>query len=132
MTSSGDRLDPNSQLDIGAWADRFRLLGDPTRLRLLTAMHQAGPGTASVGELAAAAGISDATASQALRTLRLQGWVRDEREGRTVRYTLTDRTVHDLLHLIGAGHGTAPAQGEGGAPGPGPADGAPGERSRAT
>lgn len=91
-------------VDIEAWAERFHLLGDPTRLRLLAAMHQAGPGTATVGELAEAAGITGTAASQALRLLRLQGWVRDERVGRTVCYTLTDPTVHQLLHLMGARH----------------------------
>ncbi|WP_182345780.1 ArsR/SmtB family transcription factor [Tomitella gaofuii] len=91
-------------LDIDEWAARFHLLGDATRLRLLAAMHQAGPGTASVGELAEAAGITHTAASQALRVLRLQGWVRDERAGRSVRYTLTDSTVHELLHLMGATH----------------------------
>lgn len=28
------------------WADTFRLLGDPTRLRLLTLLHYEGPGDA--------------------------------------------------------------------------------------
>ncbi|MEE6282219.1 ArsR/SmtB family transcription factor [Georgenia sunbinii] len=91
-------------LDIAAWAARFHLLGDPTRLRLLATMHQAGPGAASVGQLAEASGITSTAASQALRLLRLQGWVRDERVGRTVCYTLTDPTVHELLHLMGATH----------------------------
>ncbi|MEU3019798.1 MULTISPECIES: metalloregulator ArsR/SmtB family transcription factor [unclassified Nocardiopsis] len=104
MTSHSDHPSSEPQIDIGAWADRFRLLGDPTRLRLLAAMHHAGPAKASVGELAATAGITDVAASQALRTLRLQGWVQDERDGRTVRYTLVDTTVHSLLHLMGAEH----------------------------
>lgn len=91
-------------LDIEAWAERFNLLGAPTRLRLLAAMHQAGPGQATVGELAQAAGITHTAASQALRLLRLQGWVRDDRSGRSVCYTLTDPTVHELLHLMGATH----------------------------
>lgn len=96
--------DLKHNLDIEAWAERFNLLGDPTRLRLLAAMHQAGPDAASVGELAEAIGITSTAASQALRLLRLQGWVRDERVGRTVCYTLTDAVVHELLHHIGASH----------------------------
>lgn len=96
--------DPEHDLDIQAWAERFHLLGDATRLRLLAAMHQAGPGAATVGELADAAGITSTAASQALRLLRLQGWVRDERVGRTVCYTLMDDVVHDMLHHIGATH----------------------------
>ncbi|APE12752.1 transcriptional regulator (plasmid) [Rhodococcus sp. 2G] len=91
-------------LNIPEWSSRFHLLGDPTRLRLLAAMHHAGPGTATVTELAEAAQITKTAASQALRVLRLQGWVRDERIGRTVRYTLIDTTVHELLHLMGATH----------------------------
>ncbi|MBM4569003.1 metalloregulator ArsR/SmtB family transcription factor [Rhodococcus hoagii] len=91
-------------LDIDEWSTRFHLLGDPTRLRLLAAVHHAGPGAATVGDLADAAGITNTAASQALRVLRLQGWVHDERVGRTVRYTLTDSTVHQLLHLMGATH----------------------------
>lgn len=94
----------DSELDITEWSIRFHLLGDATRLRLLTAMHHAGPGAATVTELAEAAEITKTAASQALRVLRLQGWVRDERVGRTVRYTLVDATVHQLLHLMGATH----------------------------
>ncbi len=94
----------NDNLDLDEWAERFNLLGAPTRLRLLAAMHAAGPRTATVGELAVAARISDTAASQALRLLRLQGWVRDERIGRAVSYTLTDPVVHKLLHLMGATH----------------------------
>ena len=92
------------RLDIDQWAARFALLGDPTRLRLLAAMHGAGPQVATVGELASAAGITPTAASQALRVLRTQGWVRDSKVGRTVRYTLVDDTVHSLLHAMGATH----------------------------
>lgn len=91
-------------LEVEEWAARFHLLGDPTRLRLLAAMHQAGPGVSTVSQLAEAAGITKTAASQALRVLRLQGWVRDTRSGRSVFYTLTDPTVHSLLHLMGATH----------------------------
>lgn len=96
--------DAEPDLDIEAWAERFSLLSAPTRLRLLAAMHQAGPATATVGELAQEAGISETAASHALRLLRLQGWVQDDRSGRSVRYTLTDPTIHELLHYLGATH----------------------------
>ncbi|PKZ41185.1 transcriptional regulator [Kytococcus schroeteri] len=84
------------------WARRFDLLGDPTRLRLLDRMHHH-PGS-TVAELAEAAGISHATASQALRTLRTQGWVEATRDGRSMRYRLVDETAHRLLHVMGADH----------------------------
>lgn len=94
----------DGRLAITDWAERFALLGDPTRLRLLAAMHRAGPGRATVADLAAAASTSPNTASQALRVLRDQGWVRSERHGKAFRYTLVDDTVHELLHLMGATH----------------------------
>lgn len=84
------------------WARRFDLLSDPTRLRLLTHMHQH-PNSA-VGDLADAAEISPTAASQALRVLRDQGWVLATRDGRIMRYSLIDETAHHLLHFIGDAH----------------------------
>lgn len=88
--------------DIEGWAALFDLLGDPTRLRLMVYMHRR-PG-APVGELAQAAGTSQATASQALKVLRGQGWVRAARDGRLMRYTLVDDMAHRVLHLMGQHH----------------------------
>jgi len=85
------------------WAARFDLLSDPNRLRLLVAIHAA-PGIC-VSDLAVVTGMSDTAVSQALRLLRSQGWVTTRREGRMVRYALDDTTVHDMLHMLGAGHG---------------------------
>lgn len=92
----------DARLDIAEWARRFDLLGDPTRLRLLTHMHMH-PGSA-VGALAEAAEITPTAASQALRILREQGWVRCSRHGRTMRYDLVDDTTHRLLHFMGMRH----------------------------
>lgn len=89
--------------DLEGWAGRFALLSDPTRLRLLFALHRTGG--LCVSDLAAAVGMSDSSVSHALRLLRERGWVRSEREGRLVVYRLDDETVHELLHRIGAGHG---------------------------
>jgi DNA-binding transcriptional ArsR family regulator len=88
--------------DLEAWAGRFDLLGDPTRLRLLSHMHRH-PG-APVSDLATAAGISQATASQSLKVLRRQGWVQATRDGRWMRYTLVDEMAHRVLHLMGHHH----------------------------
>ncbi|GAA3508830.1 metalloregulator ArsR/SmtB family transcription factor [Dietzia aurantiaca] len=94
-------------MDLHDWALRFDLLADPTRLGLLAHMHERGPGAATVTDLAAAVGITGNAASQALRVLREQGWVtaeRDPADGRVVRYSLVDQTVHRILHLMGARH----------------------------
>lgn len=84
--------DPGS---VRARAERFALLADPTRLTLLTCIHAAGP--ISVSDLAAATGIHDTTVSQALRYLRATQVVTTQRDGRIIRYLLTDHRVSALL-----------------------------------
>ena len=76
-------------------ARRFALLGDPTRLTLLTCIRVAGP--ISVSDLAAATGIADATVSQTLRHLRASQTVIAERDGRVMRYRLADSSLAELL-----------------------------------
>jgi ArsR family transcriptional regulator, lead/cadmium/zinc/bismuth-responsive transcriptional repressor len=76
-------------------ARRFALLGDPTRLALLTCIHAAGP--ISVSDLAAATGINDVTVSQTLRYLRAAQAVSAQRDGRVVRYQLASTPIKDLL-----------------------------------
>jgi DNA-binding transcriptional ArsR family regulator len=86
-------LDPPEA--IAARARQFAVLGDPTRLTLLTAIKAAGP--ISVSDLAAATGINDTTVSQTLRYLRASQTVIAERDGRVVRYRLARTPVTDLL-----------------------------------
>jgi DNA-binding transcriptional ArsR family regulator len=90
--------------DIDSWANRFALLSDCTRSRLLTHMHEH-PG-ATVSELAEAAAITENAASQSLRALRAQGWVTTTKSGRTVHYRVVpDAIVHRILHdIMGAEH----------------------------
>ena len=78
-----------------AWAQRFAVLADPTRLRLLLAIKAAGP--ISVSDLAVAASLTDATASQTLRYLRASGTVTTQRDGRIIRYQLHDPAISELL-----------------------------------
>lgn len=81
---------------------RMKSLADPTRLRLLVAIHAA-PGS-TVTELAEAAEISANTASQALARLSSDGVVSRRREGRFIRWSLSDDAAHELLHALGAPH----------------------------
>ncbi|MBV8539068.1 MAG: helix-turn-helix transcriptional regulator [Pseudonocardiales bacterium] len=80
---------------LTAWAARFSLLSDPSRLALLLCIRHAGP--ISVTDLALATGINATTTSQALRLLRVAGAVTTAREGRIIRYQLADETLHTLL-----------------------------------
>jgi DNA-binding transcriptional ArsR family regulator len=85
---------------VHAWAQRFALLSDPRRLTLLLAIR-AVPGIC-VTDLAIAAGMNDTAVSQALRLLRAAKVVDARREGRIMRYQLTDPAIAGLLGQIPA------------------------------
>ena len=84
--------------NLGAWAARFGLLGDPSRLALVLGIAEAGP--ISVTDLAVATDMNDTTVSQALRLLRASGTVVARRDGRIIRYELADDQVATLLKLV--------------------------------
>lgn len=87
---------PESVLDEAA--RRFFLLGDPTRLRVVSVLHDGGE--ASVQEVAAATGTSVANVSQHLGRLLAGGIVRRRRAGRTVRYWIADPTIEALCQIV--------------------------------
>jgi DNA-binding transcriptional ArsR family regulator len=79
-------------------ARRFALLGDPTRLRVVRTLHEAGE--SSVQEVAVATGTSVANASQHLARLRDAGIVRRRRDGRRVQYSVADPTIDALCATV--------------------------------
>ncbi|EFG81180.1 ArsR/SmtB family transcription factor [Corynebacterium ammoniagenes] len=86
------------------WAGTFKTLGDPTRLKLLSAIHYAGRFAYTVSELAEATGVRIPTASAALRAMEVNGTVISQRDGRSIYYGIHNEHVHELLHWIGTGH----------------------------
>lgn len=88
--------------DLSVWVQRFDLLGDPTRLRILLCMHRA-PGIC-VTDLSTALGMTATSVSHALRLLRNEGWVAVQRDGKKMTYRLDDDVVHGFLHQLGATH----------------------------
>lgn len=94
---------------VAALGEIFKALGDPTRLRLLTALGQA---ELCVCDLASLVGISESAASHQLRLLRALRLVRARRDGRMVHYRLDDDHIVGLL-AQGLEHvGEARARGE--------------------
>lgn len=83
--------------EAGRLADLFRLLGDPTRVRVLSALASAGE--LCVSDLAGVVGVPESSVSHGLRLLRAAGVVRNRRDGRVVRYALDDAHVGHLLEL---------------------------------
>ena len=78
-------------------ADWFRVLGDPTRTRLLYALLEGGE--LCVSDLAYTVGSTETTVSHALRWLRKSDIVRSRRAGRLIYYSLDDAHVRMLLDL---------------------------------
>lgn len=85
------------QGELSSLAQLFRLLGDPTRVRLLYALLEVGE--MCVSDLTAAVDSQESTVSQALRLLRASGAVVGRRDGRMVFYRLADDHVRMLLDL---------------------------------
>ena len=85
---------PLSAETAQALADTFRVLGDPTRIRLIAAMALT---ERCVGDLATTVGMSESAVSHQLRILRAARLVRTRRSGRQVFYTLDDGHILALF-----------------------------------
>ena len=83
-------------------ATLFAVLGDPTRIRVLTALSS---GELCVCDLAAATGVNRSTISHQLRVLRNHRLVRRRREGKVIYYALDDDHVVDPLATASAHSG---------------------------
>lgn len=72
----------------------FRILGDPTRLRILYALEN---NTQCVGELGASLGLTQSNISHQLRLLKQARLVTSKREGKHVFCSLSDDHVSSIL-----------------------------------
>jgi len=75
-------------------ADVFRLLGDPTRLRIVVFCLA---GARSVGQIAKALLVSGSLVSHHLRLLRAARLVRAERHGKNVFYLAADEHIRRMI-----------------------------------
>lgn len=78
-------------------AEMLKALANPGRLRILCALV---PGDMSVGELEQALGASQSYVSGQLLRLRGEGLVACTRDGRNIRYFLSDPRVRPLLERV--------------------------------
>ena len=82
---------------VEAVAETFRMLGDPTRVRILEAL---GSGELCVGDIARRVGQTESAVSHQLRLLRTMRLVRARREGRQAFYAVDDHHILELLHQV--------------------------------
>ncbi|WP_216214827.1 ArsR/SmtB family transcription factor [Amycolatopsis aidingensis] len=92
-----DALDPLPDPLVELIAHRFRVLGEPMRIRLLERLRG---GPAGVGELTAALGTSQQNVSKHLGVLYQAGILTREKHGTIVRYSLADETVFQLCDVV--------------------------------
>src|SRR5437870_6158544 len=77
-----------------ALAETFKVLGDPTRVRILDALSRS---ELCVCDIARLLGLSESAVSHQLRLLRGMRLVRPRRDGRMVFYTLDDQHIVRLF-----------------------------------
>lgn len=91
---------PESLLDeesAAILAERFKLLADPGRLRIIDVLIEAGE--TCVSDIAAAVQAKESATSHQLRQLRLAGLVRFRKQGREVFYRVADSHVRLLIDV---------------------------------
>ncbi len=77
-------------------AERFRVIGEPMRIRLLDRLRS---GEASVGELADALGAGQQNISRHLNVLHAAGIVRRRKDGTRVIYSIGEQSVFALCDI---------------------------------
>ena len=82
---------------LEAIAARFRALGDPCRLRILSCVMQ---GERSVSEVIEEVGTSQSNVSRHLQALYSTGLVERRRDGNSIYYSVTDPMILELCKLM--------------------------------
>jgi DNA-binding transcriptional ArsR family regulator len=81
-------------------AQRFRVLGEPMRIKLLDRLRD---GSATVGELREATAGSQQNVSKHLAMLASAGLVKRTKDGNFARYEIADPMVFDLCEQVCGG-----------------------------
>jgi DNA-binding transcriptional ArsR family regulator len=81
-------------------AHRFRVLGEPMRIKLLDRLRE---GAANVTELQEALGASQQNVSKHLGILHAAGMVSRTKEGNSTRYAISDPSVFELCDQVCGG-----------------------------
>ena len=79
---------------VGALAETFKILGDPTRIRIAFALAREELCVCDISNLL---GVSQSAVSHSLRALRQMKLVRFRKEGKIAYYTLDDEHISHLL-----------------------------------
>ena len=98
MANTDEHPLPDPLIDL--IAARFRVLAEPTRIKILDSLRQ---GPATVSELTEATGSSQQNVSKHLNVLHGVGMVSREKNGNYVRYACADPGVYELCEQVCGG-----------------------------
>ena len=82
---------------IALGAARFKVLGEPVRLRLIQSLDR---GEKSISGLAGELGVSQPSVSKHVKILHDSGLIARRQEGNTVYCSIADATVIDLCEVV--------------------------------
>jgi len=91
---------PLSEPLVELIAHRFRLIGEPMRIRILDHLRD---GPATVGQLREALGTTQQNVSKHLGVLHQAGIVRREKRGNHAVYSIADASVFELCEQVCGG-----------------------------
>jgi DNA-binding transcriptional ArsR family regulator len=81
---------------VSALADTFKILGDPTRIKIAFALSKE---ELCVCDIANLLGVSQSAVSHSLRVLRQMKLVKFRKEGKIAFYSLDDEHISNLLDI---------------------------------
>lgn len=81
---------------VSALAETFKILGDPTRIKIAFALSKE---ELCVCDIANLLGVSQSVVSHSLRVLRQMKLVKFRREGKIAYYSLDDEHINNLLDV---------------------------------
>jgi DNA-binding transcriptional ArsR family regulator len=79
------------------WAELLKTIGHPIRIRIIESLLD---NDKCVSNIWSALDLPQATVSQHLSLLRTKGIVENKRCGAKVRYSITDRSIEEIINLI--------------------------------
>ena len=94
ITKIKDRIPASEEITL--LADFFSVLGDGTRVKIVSALRH---GELCVSHLAELVGLSDSAVSHQLRLMRYNNIVKSRREGKYIYYSLVDEHVIDIYDV---------------------------------
>ena len=99
ITPTNDLAPPIEQGEAALLAELLQALGDPTRLRILSALDTA---CVPVGAIAEVTGLRQPAVSHHLRVLKDRGLVRAERRGAFIYYCCVSDSLRPALEAVRA------------------------------